>query len=94
MAHAYANRNRGGFLPRGAFESVFSFAVARTGEAEADAVHWVREQAPPKQWAGATIPVIVVHPSNELHYLQKTPAWGAAYWRGFRDTAQRILAPS
>jgi hypothetical protein len=94
IAFAYANRNRGGFLPRGVFEGVFCFAVAIAGEAEADAVHWVRKQTPPKHWAGTTIPVIVAHPSDELHFLQKTPAWGAAYWRGFRDTAQRILTPS
>lgn len=93
-AFAYANRNRGGFLPLGLGEAVFCFGVGLADEAEPDAVRWVRDETPPKRWGGAMIPVIVLPASGDVHYLQKTPMWGAAYWKGFRTTAQRILTPS
>jgi hypothetical protein len=93
-AFEFGTRNRGGLLPRGLGEGVFCFAVAVGDGAEEDAIRWVRDEAPPKRWAGAMIPAIVLPASGEVYYLQKTPMWGAAYWKGLRGMAQRILTLS
>jgi hypothetical protein len=53
----------------------------------------VREEAPPKHWAANEIPVVYDAATNRLHYFEKTPVWGAAYYKGFRKLIVELLAP-
>src|SRR5262245_39496381 len=89
----YALQNRSVPLPRGFFESVWCYPVALVAYAPADVVEAVQTQTPPKHWASAEIPVIYEAGAGELHYFKKTPFWGAAYYRGFRQTIERLLGP-
>jgi hypothetical protein len=90
-AFAHALRTRKCFLPRGLFEFVACFAVAITDRPQAAAVQMVREQTPPRHWTSVEFPVIYDRARDQLHYLEKTPLWGGAYYRGFRKTVQRLL---
>jgi hypothetical protein len=90
-AFAHALRTRTCPLPCGLFEFVACFAVALADQAEAAAVKMVRQETPPRHWAAVEFPVIFEQRQQKLHYLEKTPLWGSAYYRGFRKTVNRLL---
>jgi hypothetical protein len=47
----------------------------------------------PKRWSIIEFPVVVDVSSGELAFYEKTPAWGAAYFRTTRREARDLLAP-
>lgn len=79
-------------LPRGLFESVFCYSVALVDRVDDAVASAVRSQAPARHWASAEIPVVYETESGALHYFEKTPVWGGAYYAGFRKTIQELLA--
>lgn len=78
-------------LPRGFFESVFSFAVAIADDVDTRTADAIRNETPPKHWASAEIPVIYDRSTRQLIYFERTPFWGAAYFSGFRKQIQHFL---
>jgi hypothetical protein len=89
----YAKRTRKIPLPCGLFESVFCFPVAIVDGVDEAVAQSVRAKGPPKHWASFEMPVVYDLRSNVLHYFEKTPAWGAAYYASSRKTIQELLAP-
>jgi hypothetical protein len=78
-------------LPCGLFESVWSYAVAMCPTVDEATRQAVQNEAPPKHWAAAEIPVIYDSTQGKLYYFEKTPLWGAAYYRGFRKEIGKFL---
>lgn len=92
LAFQYATQARSFPLPRGVFESVFCFPVCLSSVVNDVTLRYVRDTAPAKHWAAAEIPVVYDTARNKLWYFEKTPLWGAAYYRGFRTQIRRYLA--
>jgi hypothetical protein len=92
-AFRLASRLGSGGPPRGLGKAVICYAVAVTEQIDDATIAGVRAQAPVKHWAANELPVVVDLSSNTLHYFQRTPMWGAAYYRGFRKTIERYLSP-
>jgi hypothetical protein len=90
-AFDYAKRSKKSGLPCGLFEAVACFCVAIVGAAPQDLVYSIRGNTPAKHWSAFEIPVLFDASQGQLHYLEKTPAWGAAYWRGFRKEIEKYL---
>jgi hypothetical protein len=82
-----------GGLPRGLGRAVFVYPVAITQDVDPATSQVIRTQAPRKHWGGNEMPVIVELATAKLHYFEKTPLWGAAYYRGFRKMIKELLAP-
>ena len=51
----------------------------------------IRNVTPKMRWAAAEIPVLFDCITGQLCYFEKTPMWGAAYYRGFRNQIQQFL---
>ena len=79
-------------MPRGLGRAVVCFPVAILPSADASTIESVTRHPSRKHWAGMVMPVVVDLGAGQLHYLQKTPLWGAAYYRGFRKLIQELLA--
>jgi hypothetical protein len=90
-AFDYSKASRKLCLPCGLFESVWCFSVALVDTADAAAADSVRRQAPEMHWAAAEIPVIYERGGGRLHFFEKTPMWGAAYYAGFRRQIKTYL---
>jgi hypothetical protein len=78
-------------LPCGLFESVWCYAVAIAPVVDDATCNAVGNESPPKHWAAAEIPVIYDSTRKKLCYFEKTPIWGAAYYKAFRATIERFL---
>jgi hypothetical protein len=91
-AFDYAMANKKSNRPCGWFEAVWCFPVAMTSGLDEGLARLVGEQAPPKHWAAAEVPVVYDGAAGTLTYFRKTPIWGSAYWRGFRKLIRRYLA--
>lgn len=91
--YRYATKARSISLPRGILESVWCFPVALVDRVDAAVSEAVRNEAPPRHWSSAEMPVIHDVSSGTLHYFEKTPVWGAAYYGGFRKQIGKFLAP-
>jgi hypothetical protein len=91
VAHAFASRSVS--LPRGVFAGVATFGIALAQSVDPTLVQAVRSETPPKHWAANEIPVVYDRGTSQLHYFEKTPVWGAAYFKGFRKQIEQFLAP-
>jgi hypothetical protein len=78
-------------LPCGLFESVWSFSVAITSNLHPQMAEIIRNTTPPKHWSAGEIPVVFDAATGYLCFFEKTPAWGAAYYAGFRKQIQQYL---
>jgi hypothetical protein len=76
-------------LPRGLFECVLCFPVAMVRFADNDAVASLRNEAPPKHWAAAEMPVLCG--AGVTAYFEKTPLWGGAYYNGLRRLVRQFV---
>lgn len=90
-AYRFAKASKAVPLPCGIFESVWCFAVAITDHLHPHVAEAIRNQEPPKHWSSGEIPVAFDTATGQLCYFDKTPAWGAAYYAGFRRQIQRSL---
>lgn len=91
FAHGVANKSC--FLPRGLFNCVWVFPVAVADSVPAETAESVRGQTPKKHWASAEVPSAFDLGRGDLSTFEKTPLWGAAYWKGFRNTIRKLLSP-
>ncbi len=90
-AFDYAKRNKKSGLPCGFFEAVSCYSVAIAAFAQPELVYSIRNNTPKKHMSAFEIPVLYDVSQGQLHYLERTPAWGAAYWRGFRKEIEKYL---
>jgi hypothetical protein len=90
-AFRYAKASRSFSLPCGFFESVWCFAVGVAESIDEETARIVRSERPTMHWAAAEIPVVYEWGRNKLHFFEKTPIWGAAYYAGFRAQIGRYL---
>jgi hypothetical protein len=68
------------------------YAVAMVDGLDAATTDAVKTHAPPRHWAAAEVPVVYDRGSGKLCFFEKTPMWGAAYYRGFRKEIAKFLA--
>jgi hypothetical protein len=94
QAFQYAKKSRTCPLPCGLFESVCCFAICIAKGLDEPTADQVRKTAPAKHWAAAEIPVIYDSSQGKLYFFEKTPLWGAAYYKGFRTQINKYLAVS
>ncbi len=90
-AFSYARASKSFPLPRGLFEAVYAFAVGIVDELDPASAEAVRTGEPQKHWAAAEIPVVYERSANRLCFFEKTPVWGGAYYKGFRNQIQKYL---
>jgi hypothetical protein len=81
-------------LPRGLFEGVFCYAVCSTDHLDEPTAAALRSDAPTRHWAAMEMPVVRVRGSDALSFFEKTPAWGAFYWKCIRAQVNKYLAMS
>lgn len=91
VRHAFANRTVK--LPRGLFAGVATFGVAVAERADDAVIRAVRSETPPRHWAANEIPVVNDRGARRIHYFERTPVWGAAYFKGYRKQIEQFLAP-
>ena len=90
-AFNHATQLKTSSLPCGFFESVWCFAVAISHYVDDMTAQIIRTEAPPKHWSAGELRVCYDAPRHGLYYFEQTPAWGAAYYAGFRKQIQRYL---
>lgn len=89
----YAKRYRSIPLPCGLFEGVNCFPVAIVDSVDSTTAEGIRSQDPPKHWASTEMLVVYDISAKQLHYSQRTPAWGSFYWDHFRKIIVTMLSP-
>lgn len=90
-AFRFALNNKSFPLPCGLFEAVFCFAVVITANLHPELADSLRAAEPIKHWSAFEMPVVFDLANGGLHYFEKTPVWGAAYYAGFRREIQSNL---
>jgi len=90
----YALDNRGSMLPRGMGGSLLSVPVVISEDFEQSLKKWMIETLAEKHWAAFEFPVLISLKDQQLYYCKKTPVWGAAYYKGFREFVEEYLSPS
>ena len=78
----HGERNMKGM--RGMQQGAVSFAVLASDNVQQDAIDWVKEPSP-KHFALMEFPVIYDLKEDKLYYCEKTPMWGAIYFKFFRN---------
>ena len=94
LAFKYAKKSKSFPLPCGLLESVFCFAVCIVETLDESTADSVRNVMPPKHWAAMEIPIVYDHSQGKLCFFEKTPVWGALYYKGFRNQIKKYLAVS
>jgi hypothetical protein len=92
-AFEFATKEAVGGMPRGMGRAVFCYPVAIVPSVDDATSEAVRREPPAKHFSANEIPVIVDLGTGTLHFFEKTPLWGAAYYRGFRKTIATLLPP-
>jgi len=78
-------------LPCGLCESVVCFPIAIARLIDDATRSAVQNETPPKHYAAMEIPVVYDSTHRKLYRFEKTPMWGALYYKGFRATIDRFL---
>ena len=89
---AWARKNYEG-LPRGMQSCLAVYPVMLQHPLQPDALAYVK-QIPDKHWAAFELPVLFDPMTGQLEYLDKTPVWGFAMWRGIKASARMALVGS
>lgn len=90
----YALDNPGTVLPKGLGSSVLVVPVLVAEDFDEAVKKWAEETLAPKHWAAFEFPVLVSTRQRQVYYCRKTPAWGAAYYRGFRRFVGGLIGSS
>jgi hypothetical protein len=78
-------------LPIGMGRALFVFAVALLPTVDPVLALLVETKVGPKHFAGGELRVLVDLGAHHVHYLRRTPLWGAAYYRGHRKMIAETL---
>jgi hypothetical protein len=92
-AHAteFALENRGSLLPRGLGGSLLSIPVAVSQDFSEEVKGWITQTLAEKHWAAFEFPVLLSTKNGEIFYCTRTPMWGWAYYRGFRNFVEEQI---
>ena len=90
----YAFDNPGTVFPRGFGGAVFVIPVLVSEDFDETVKNWIAKTSPPKHWAAIEFPVLVSTGQGRVYYCRKTPIWGAAYYRGFRNFVRSMIGNS
>ena len=90
-AFDFALENRGSLMPRGMGGSLFAAPVVVTTKLKPEMKAWIQKTLAKKHWAAMEFPVLVSLNEKGLYYCKKTPMWGAAYYKGFREFIEMQL---
>jgi hypothetical protein len=80
-------------IPRGLGSSLVVYPVLVT-DGVSDELRGFTSSYTPKHWSILEFPVVVDPGTGSLVFVEKTPAWGAAYYRKTRLEAQELLTPA
>ena len=87
----YALNNYKG-LPRGLQKGIVIYAVMCQTEANPQAVAYTKKK-PSEHFSAFELPVVVDLSRKHIEYLDSTPVWGFAMWKGIKKVAQTMLNP-
>jgi len=90
-ATQFSLENRESLLPRGFGGSLLSVPTIVSMSFSDDVKDWIGKNRPPKHFAAFEFPVLVSTADRQIYYYQKTPIWGAAYYKGFRKFVEEVL---
>jgi hypothetical protein len=79
-------------LPRGLGSGMVVYPVFTVQHAGPELLALIGGKAP-KHWAAFEFPVVAELASGQLRRQEKTPVWGAAYFRRMRREADELFAP-
>ncbi|MCU6747567.1 zinc ribbon domain-containing protein [Faecalicatena acetigenes] len=79
-------------LPRGLQKGVGIYAVMCQTKADPNAVAYTKKK-PNKHYAAFELPIVVDLSKRQIEYMETTPAWGFAMWKGIKKAAQTMLIP-
>ena len=85
----YAIKNNQG-LPRGLQSGVVSFSVLASQSIDDIAKQWIKKR-PEKHFASFEFPVLFDLTNNQVIYYDKTPIWGAVYYKFFRNFSEKYF---
>ncbi len=94
LAFKYAKKSKSFPLPCCLFEGVYCFAVCVVEALDESTADSVRSVIPPKHLGAVEIPVVYDRSQGKLRFFEKTPLWGCAYYKGFRNQIGKYLAVS
>ena len=77
-------------LPRGLQKGVAIHPVLLQANPAAEVIARTK-QKPDSHWAAFVLPSVVSLTSGTVEYLEQTPLWGFAMWKGIRKAAQQAL---
>ena len=77
-------------VPRGLQKGVAIHPVLLQAQPSAEVIAYTK-QKPGSRWAAFVMPTVVNLSTGALDYLEKTPVWGFAMWKGVRKVAQGVL---
>jgi hypothetical protein len=80
-------------IPRGLGSSLVVYPVLVT-DGVSDELRRFASSYAPKHWSILEFPVVVEPGAGSMVLVEKTPVWGAAYYRKTRREAQDLLAPA
>ena len=75
---------------RGMQKGVAIYPVLLQASASAEVVAYTK-QKPERHWAAFALPVAVDLSAGTISYLDKTPIWGLAMWKGIKKVAAETL---
>jgi hypothetical protein len=79
-------------LPRGFQKGVAVITAYVAGQVD-DGARSLCEQKPKTRFAYFYLPGVIDAGTGQVHYLRRTPAWGALFFSKFRFLMQRMLQP-
>ena len=77
-------------LPRGMQKGVAFHPVLLQENPSPEVVAYTK-QKPDAHWAAFVMPTVVDLSSGSVEYLEKTPIWGFAMWKGIRKVSDEVL---
>ena len=77
-------------LPRGMQKGVAFHPVLLQENPSPEVVAYTK-QKPDAHWAAFVMPTVVDLSSGSVEYMEKTPIWGFAMWKGIRKVSDEVL---
>ena len=92
QSFGYSGGHRSNPLPPGIFGGYWVFPIIMVESVSESVSNAIQNEVPPKHWSSAEFPIVVDLTSKKTYYFQGTPIWGAAYYAGFRQLINEIVA--
>lgn len=77
-------------LPRGMQKGVAFHPVLLQSNPSPEVIAYTK-QKPDAHWAAFVLPTAVDLTSGSVDYMEKTPIWGYAMWKGIREVSDEVL---